>query len=73
MFQVVDTGWKDMMLMSWDNPDALVCGTHPGRKELLMSYNKDLDKIEKKLEAYLETKRQAFPRYFLFFSKKFIK
>ena len=52
-----------MMQMTYDNPDAITAGTYPGRKEMLASCNKDLDKIEKKLEAYLETKRQAFPRY----------
>jgi dynein heavy chain len=45
-------------------PAAIVAGTHKGRKELFMSHNESLDHIQKNLEAYLETKRQAFPRFY---------
>lgn len=38
--------------------------TQPGLLELLEENNKMLDEVMKCLEAYLETKRIAFPRFF---------
>lgn len=34
------------------------------RKETFASHNAALDKIQKSLEEYLETKRAAFPRFY---------
>ena len=45
-------------------PAAIVAGTAKGRKDLFSSHNQSLDYIQKNLEAYLETKRQAFPRFY---------
>ena len=41
-----------------------MAGTAKGRKDLFSSHNQSLDYIQKNLEAYLETKRQAFPRFY---------
>lgn len=38
--------------------------TQPGLLELLEENNRSLDEVMKCLEAYLETKRIAFPRFF---------
>lgn len=45
-------------------PLALENCTQPGLYEKFVENNKNLDQILKCLEAYLETKRIAFPRFF---------
>ena len=62
MFQAVDLSWRETMRRTNDNPNAIKAGTYPGLKDLLQRHNETLDKIEKRLEDYLETKRMAFPR-----------
>ena len=47
-----------------DSPNALKCATAPGALELLQSANCSLEKIQKCLEDYLETKRLVFPRFY---------
>ena len=64
LFNKIDKYWKSTMSMSWDNPDAMLCGTYAGRKETMASHNNSLERIEKSLEEYLETKRQIFPRFY---------
>ena len=63
-FMQVDKFWKDTMLRTKKHPlvtDA--CGSEAllGR---FQSNNKALDEIQKCLEDYLETKRNAFPRFY---------
>jgi dynein heavy chain len=64
LFKKVDKSWKDIMTAVSGYPNALVAGTHKGRKELFIAHNATLDKIQKNLEEYLETKRQAFARFY---------
>ncbi|KAJ0412743.1 hypothetical protein ATCC90586_002373 [Pythium insidiosum] len=64
IFQHVDGSWKAIMRRTHDNPHVLTAGTFPGIKETLQSHNAHLDKIQKNLEDYLETKRMAFPRFY---------
>lgn len=45
-------------------PLAMMACTQPGLLEQLMENNTNLDQVLKCLEAYLETKRIAFPRFF---------
>jgi len=45
-------------------PLAMYACTQPNVLELLVENNKNLDQVMKCLEAYLETKRIAFPRFF---------
>ncbi len=63
-FLDVDKGWKNIMKKANDNPNALRCGTQPGLLDTFKQYNEILDKIQKSLEDYLETKRMAFPRFY---------
>jgi dynein heavy chain len=47
-----------------DNPNAMKATTTPGILEMLQRNNADLEKIQKSLQDYLETKRLAFPRFY---------
>lgn len=47
-----------------DEPNALKAATVKGRKVMFETHNNALDKIQKSLEEYLETKRAAFPRFY---------
>ncbi len=64
LFTKIDKYWKNLMLLTWENPDAITVGTYAGRKEVMITHNGSLDRIEKSLEDYLETKRQIFPRFY---------
>lgn len=49
-----------------DKPNALRAATAPGLYEALQSYAVQMEKIQRSLEDYFETKRLIFPRlYFL--------
>ena len=63
-FQAVDKSWKTIMKQTSDDPNALHAGTFKDRKDVFISHNANLDKIQKNLEEYLETKRAAFPRFY---------
>ncbi|KAG6586851.1 Dynein heavy chain [Phytophthora cinnamomi] len=64
VFSHVDASWKTIMRRTNENPHVLTSGTFPGIKETLQQHNAHLDKIQKNLEDYLETKRMAFPRFY---------
>jgi dynein heavy chain len=63
-FKAVDVTWRKSMERMIKNPEVLiVCGD----EELLVSLNEAnslLDQVQKGLNDYLETKRQAFPRFY---------
>ncbi|KAA0150075.1 hypothetical protein FNF29_05515 [Cafeteria roenbergensis] len=63
-FAAVDKSWRTIMRRTNDNPRAIVAGTVKGMKEQLARHNESLDVIQKSLEEYLETKRNAFPRFY---------
>ena len=64
MFQAIDKSWRAIMKATNDDPLALKACCVKDRKETLQSHNAGLDKIQKSLEEYLETKRAAFPRFY---------
>ena len=45
-------------------PNALAAGTTPGYLDIFQKANDTLEKVQKNLEDYLETKRTAFPRFY---------
>ncbi|RKP20476.1 dynein heavy chain 6, axonemal, partial [Rozella allomycis CSF55] len=66
MFSQVDKSWKDIMRKTSRNPLAIKAGTVSGLLETMQQNNQLLEKIQKCLEEYLESKRLLFPRaYFL--------
>jgi dynein heavy chain len=64
MFASVDKSWKAIMRATADDPLAIKQGTVADRCEIFAAHNVALDKIQKNLEDYLETKRAAFPRFY---------
>ncbi|CAH0703556.1 unnamed protein product [Spodoptera exigua] len=64
LFTMVDKSWKDIMRKLAKVPLAMPATTQPKLYEEFVKNNEMLDQIMKCLEAYLETKRVAFPRFF---------
>ncbi|CAM9594527.1 unnamed protein product [Heterosigma akashiwo] len=64
LFQGVDLSFKNIMKQTADDPLAIKAGTVKDRVELFRQHNANLDKIQKSLEDYLETKRGLFPRFY---------
>jgi dynein heavy chain len=64
MFSQVDRSWKEVMRKVARNPNAIKAGTAPGLLETMEQNNILLDKIQKCLEDYLESKRLLFPRFY---------
>lgn len=63
-FTAVDRHFKDIMRKTRDRPNALQAGTTPGWLETLQRCNESLERVQKQLEDYLESKRIAFPRFY---------
>ncbi|XP_017317258.1 dynein axonemal heavy chain 6 isoform X2 [Ictalurus punctatus] len=64
MFLQVDKSWKDIMRKVNTFPNALRAATQPELLEIFQNNNLLLDQIQKCLEAYLESKRVIFPRFY---------
>ncbi|KAK2585046.1 hypothetical protein KPH14_008566 [Odynerus spinipes] len=64
IFLQVDRSWKDIMRRTAKMPLAMESCMQPGMLEQFTENNDNLDEVMKCLEAYLETKRIAFPRFF---------
>ncbi|XP_072373357.1 dynein axonemal heavy chain 6 [Scyliorhinus torazame] len=64
MFTQVDKAWKEVMRKINRLPNALRAATQPGLLEIFLNNNELLDQILKCLEAYLESKRVIFPRFY---------
>ncbi|XP_039271711.2 dynein axonemal heavy chain 6-like [Styela clava] len=64
MFMTVDKSWKEIMRKVNRLPNALRASTQPGLLEQFQNNNALLDQIQKCLEAYLESKRVIFPRFY---------
>uniref|UniRef100_A0A182QLA9 Dynein heavy chain 6, axonemal n=1 Tax=Anopheles farauti TaxID=69004 RepID=A0A182QLA9_9DIPT len=64
MFLQVDKAWKDLMRRTQKAPLALSAMTAEGVLEQLQINNVLLEKVTRCLEAYLEVKRMAFPRFY---------
>jgi dynein heavy chain len=63
-FFAVDKQFRDVMRKTRENDNALRAGTTPGYLQSFQNANESLDRIQKNLEEYLETKRMAFPRFY---------
>jgi dynein heavy chain, axonemal len=64
MFSVVDKTWKEIMRSVAKYPLALPAMTRNGYLDVMKKNNGMLEQITRCLEAYLEVKRVAFPRFY---------
>lgn len=63
-FQGIDKNWLELMNEIVTNPNANQACHRDGLLKLLTGMNETLEQIQKALDAYLETKRQVFPRFY---------
>lgn len=64
MFSVVDKNWKEIMRHVAKYPLAMPAMTQNGYLDIMKKNNSLLEQIMRCLEAYLEVKRVAFPRFY---------
>ncbi|XP_071360020.1 dynein axonemal heavy chain 6 [Trachinotus anak] len=73
MFLKADKSWKEIMARVNKMPNALKAATQPDLLETFQHNNALLDEIQKCLEAYLESKRVIFPRFYFLSSDELLK
>ncbi|XP_029367943.1 dynein heavy chain 6, axonemal [Echeneis naucrates] len=73
MFLKVDKSWKQIMARVKKMPNALKAATQPDLLENFQHNNALLDEIQKCLEAYLESKRVIFPRFYFLSNDELLK
>ncbi|TRY65354.1 hypothetical protein DNTS_005929 [Danionella cerebrum] len=64
VFLQVDKSWKEIMRKLHRMPNAFRAGTQTGLLDVFQYNNSLLERIQKCLEAYLESKRVVFPRFY---------
>ncbi|XP_051560675.1 dynein axonemal heavy chain 6 [Myxocyprinus asiaticus] len=64
MFLQVDKSWKEIMRKVNRLPNALRAATQTGLLDVFQNNNALLERVQKCLEAYLESKRVIFPRFY---------
>ncbi|KAI8923518.1 dynein heavy chain and region D6 of dynein motor-domain-containing protein [Entophlyctis helioformis] len=64
VFDSVNASWAKILAQILSDRNALRATHIPGMMETLTDMNLQLEKIQKSLDMYLETKRQAFPRFY---------
>ena len=64
LFRIVDNFYRDLMKSCFSLPNCIEIGTRHQLREKMIEHSKTLDKVQKALEAFLEKKRGAFPRFF---------
>lgn len=63
-FNRVDKSFKEIMRTAFKTPLAISNMTKPGVLEIMKTNNALLEDVTRSLEAYLELKRVAFPRFY---------
>ncbi|XP_063229306.1 dynein axonemal heavy chain 10 [Bacillus rossius redtenbacheri] len=63
-FDDIDKEFRKIMLLTAKNPNVKESCLHPGRMEVLMGLLDGLERCQKSLNEYLDSKRNAFPRFF---------
>jgi dynein heavy chain len=64
LFKVVNQTWMESMTLTVEQPSVLAVARRADLRDQLVDANGRLDRIQKGLNDYLETKRLAFPRFF---------
>jgi dynein heavy chain len=63
-FDAIDKAWRSVMTSTSKNPNVVDACHADNRTELLNQLSDRLDATQKSLSDYLDTKRNAFPRFF---------
>ena len=63
-FRNVDLKWRDIMAKTSNNPNVMECTTQPGVLEMFLANKEMLQRVQRSLDDYLETKRMAFARFY---------
>jgi dynein heavy chain len=64
IFDGVNIIWKQLMGKFFENKNCLKATHIANLNELLVDINSKLERVQKSLDMYLETKRMAFPRFY---------
>jgi dynein heavy chain len=64
MFDIINKKWKEALERMSKEKLVLKAALYPGILEELTEMNVQLEKVQKSLDMYLETKRQSFPRFY---------
>eukprot|EP00755_Sulcionema_specki_P022220 Sspe_Gene.75998::Locus_47482_Transcript_1_1_Confidence_1.000_Length_3725::g.75998::m.75998/K10408/DNAH; dynein heavy chain, axonemal len=64
MFSQADHDFKELMNRAKTKKNIISVCCEPGTLEMIKEDNRLLDEVQKKLEDYLERKREAFPRFY---------
>jgi dynein heavy chain len=65
IFEDMNNKFKNVMSAVHKDPNAERSCTEKGRLEIVVDMDNKLQEIQKSRDAYLETKRMAFPRFYL--------
>ncbi|CAH8511378.1 unnamed protein product [Dicrocoelium dendriticum] len=63
-YSTMDRIWRKVMKQAADQPQVITLCPDPRLLNSLRECNRLLDQVQKGLSEYLETKRQAFPRFY---------
>ncbi|KAL0208915.1 hypothetical protein P9112_011502 [Eukaryota sp. TZLM1-RC] len=63
-FDVIDDSWGSRIMEVSRNPAVIDCCCSDGFLEFLENMASELDRCQKSLDEYLDTKRRAFPRFY---------
>ena len=63
-FEGIDSEFKELMREAQFTPSAVECCTREGREEVLRAMMGALEKCQKALNEYLDTKKNIFPRFY---------
>ncbi|XP_061623123.1 dynein axonemal heavy chain 10-like [Phyllopteryx taeniolatus] len=63
-FDIIDKKFKDIMNEAQSNPNIKHCCLVPNRLTDLQTLSENLERCQKSLSDYLDSKRDAFPRFF---------
>lgn len=63
-FEQINRQWNKTMKIVHSKPNVMANCQNGQKYQDFLRYNEQLDKIQKNLEAYLESKRQLFPRFY---------
>ncbi|ORZ33974.1 dynein heavy chain and region D6 of dynein motor-domain-containing protein [Catenaria anguillulae PL171] len=64
VFDLVNNRWKDLFATLNTNRNMIRVVEMPGLLDMLQDMFSKLEKVQKSLDMYLETKRQFFPRFY---------